>query len=177
MYSLSLYDQTKVKIEDVSLPIFLSFPDKITAVNYAVRHIERTGGEVVDISDSGTVEFLSGSDTQFYIVNDIIDIRATQYAALVTLSSVKFRAQRLVMTAEELDDICSKLIYGFIDYAVVYPNRRAAVISALINAIKPALTNVTYADLLDSDTYSDVPTLINLLRPNITVILCATEKA
>lgn len=173
MYTLTLLNGELVKVLDTTLPANLSFVDKLSAVNYAVRHASRLGNDITTIDDTkGQVAYADSESegTYYYVVSDIIDIRTTQYASLVTMTSPKFDASRMVLSTDELDDICSTLMYGFINYAMVNPAKRQGVATLLTSSIKPTMTSVAFADLSVADTYIDVAVLITSLKPMMVAV-------
>lgn len=171
MYTLTLLNTSLAKVLDTTLPANLSFVDKLSAVNYAVRHVARLGFSIVTIDDTKSqVEYTDTGATFYYVVSDIIDIRTTQYASMVVMVSPKFNGQRMVVSTDELDDICSQLMFGFVNYAMVNPAKRSAVATLLVSNIKPAVSSVSFADLSDPDTYIDIVALVASLKPLMVIV-------
>lgn len=168
MYTLNLYDSTMTELVDATMPPTLSFVDQASAVNYAVRHIERSGNLVTAINDvTGAVTFTvdtDGNPTQYYVASLILDIRTTQYAILLPAVHSFAPGGRLVLSTDELDDIISVLLWGFIDHAVVNSAKRQAALSALLSSIKTTVNPVTFESLSDPDTYNDITALTATLR-------------
>jgi hypothetical protein len=174
MYTLTLLDVARNKLLDTSIPANLSFVDKLSAVNYAVRHIARSGHDIVTIDDTkAEVQFdvtIPSVATNYYVVSDIIDIRTTQYASLIPMTSPKFDGQRMVVSTDELDDICSNLMFGFDNYAMVNPAKRSAVAILLVANIKPSLTTVDFSDLSLLTTYIDPVAIVTALKLHTVVV-------
>lgn len=171
MYTLTLLNTSLAKVLDTTLPANLSFVDKLSAVNYAVRHVARLGFSIVTIDDTKSqVEYTDTGATFYYVVSDIIDIHTTQYASMVVMVSPKFNGQRMVVSTDELDDICSQLMFGFVNYAMVNPAKRSAVATLLVSNIKPAVSSVSFADLSDPDTYIDIVALVASLKPLMVIV-------